>query len=386
MSIENQLPIERAKGTFWLLTFNLLLAVTFLAGGCGNRDASNVSEGETPFKESCCDAPMPRYGIAVSAMSNAPAGMVWIPGGEFTMGTDEKESYVPERPAHRVRVKGFWMDETEVTNAQFERFVEETGYVTIAERAPVWEELKKQLPPNTPKPPASQLVAGSMVFTAPSGPVPLNNHARWWRWVNGADWKHPAGPGTTLEGKANHPVVHVSWGDAAAYSKWAGKRLPTEAEFEFAARDGREGKRYAWGDEVNPDGKWMANTFQGKFPHKNSAEDGFAGTAPAKSFPPSRFGLYDIMGNCWEWCADWYRADLYPKRAAAGKITDNPAGPDSWYDPTEPHSATRVTKGGSLLCADHYCVNYRPSARIGTAHDTGMSHLSFRCVMDAAGE
>jgi formylglycine-generating enzyme required for sulfatase activity len=306
--------------------------------------------------------------------------MVWIPGGEFTMGTDEEESYHVERPAHRVQVAGFWMDEHEVTNVEFRKFVEATGYITTAERKPEWEELKKQLPPGTPKPDEAKLVPGSLVFTPPAQPVSLQDVSAWWTWTPGANWRHPTGPGSTLDGRWDHSVVQVSWEDAAAYARWAGKRLPTEAEWEFAARGGLDSKRFAWGDEMQPKGKWMANTFQGHFPDRNTAEDGYAGTAPVKSFPPNGYGLYDMIGNVWEWTGDWYDADLYGQRAKQGAV-DNPHGPEQAHDPSEPFAPKRVTKGGSFLCSPNYCVNYRPSARRGTAFDTGMSHVGFRCVL-----
>jgi formylglycine-generating enzyme required for sulfatase activity len=234
---------------------------------------------------------------------NQPENMVWIPSGEFTMGTNDVRSFPNERPAHRAHVEGFRIDEHDVTNAEFAKFVEATGYVTTAERKPDWNELKKELPPGTPKPDESVLVAGSLVFTPTSGPVPLNDLSAWWRWVPGASWRHPEGPGSTIEGRKNHPVVQVPWDDAVAYAKWAGKRLPTEAEWEFAARGGLEGKRYAWGDESRPGGKYVANTWQGLFPVTNTAEDGFVGTSPVKSFPPNGYGLYDMAGNVWQWSA-----------------------------------------------------------------------------------
>ena len=237
--------------------------------------------------------------------------MVWVPGGDFTMGTDETESYAPERPAHHVRVDGFWMDATEVTNAEFAKFVEATGYITIAERQPDWEELKKQLPPGTERPPADVLVPGSLVFSRPPGPVSLGDVRNWWRWTAGANWRAPDGPGSSIEGREQYPVVQVSWDDARAYAKWAGKRLPTEAEWEFAARGGLEGKRYAWGDELKPDSKWVANIFEGEFPYRDTAADGFAGLAPVRSYPANAYGLYDMIGNAWEWCSDWYRTDYY---------------------------------------------------------------------------
>jgi sulfatase modifying factor 1 len=312
----------------------------------------------------------------------APVGMVWIAGGEFTMGTDERESYAPERPAHRVKVDGFWMDKTEVTNEEFAKFVKATGYVTIAEKKTDWEELKKQVPPGTPKPSDEMLAPGSMVFVRPDGPVDLRNIGNWWQWMPGANWRHPEGPKSSIKGKEKYPVVQVAWDDAVAYAKWAGKRLPTEAEWEFAARGGLEGKRYAWGDELKPNKKWLANIFQGHFPDKDTGADGFTGLAPVASFPPNPYGLYDMIGNAWEWCSDWYRVDTYTTLARQGGTAVNPTGPSSSYDPEFPHQLERVTRGGSFLCSDHYCLNYRPSARRGTESDSGMSHISFRCVKD----
>jgi sulfatase modifying factor 1 len=312
---------------------------------------------------------------------SATEGMVWIPGGEFTMGTDDERGWPDEKPAHRVRVGGFWMDETEATNAQFRAFVEATGYVTTAEKKPDWEEMKKQLRPGTPKPPDSKLVPGSMVFAAPKGKVDLKDFAQWWQWTPGACWKHPEGPDSGIDGKDDHPVVHVSWDDAAAYCKWAGKRLPTEAEWEFAARGGLDGKPYAWGDE--PPDPSRANLWQGEFPHHNTKADGYERTAPVKSYPPNGYGLYDVAGNVWEWCADWYQRDLYLRRANKGVI-DNPKGPDFSLDAQRPFTPQRVQKGGSFLCNDSYCSRYRPSARHGCSPDTGMSHVGFRCARSDA--
>jgi sulfatase modifying factor 1 len=309
-----------------------------------------------------------------------PPGMVWIAGGEFAMGTDEKEAYPAERPAHRVKVDGFWMDETEVTNAQFAKFVEATQYITIAERVPDWEELKKQLPPGTGKPPADKLIAGALVFTQTKEPPARDDATLWWTWTAGANWRHPEGPTSNLDRREQHPVVQISWDDAMAYAKWAGKRLPTEAEWEFAARGGLEGKRYAWGDEFRPGGKIMANIWQGRFPNENKNEDGFERSAPAKSFPPNGYGLYEMTGNVWEWCADWYDAKQHEK-LAADCLCHNPPGPARSNNPREPHAQQRVTKGGSFLCAENYCLNYRPSSRRGTDYDTGMSHLGFRCAL-----
>jgi formylglycine-generating enzyme required for sulfatase activity len=306
--------------------------------------------------------------------------MKWVPGGDFSMGTDDERSMPNERPAHPVRVKGFWMDDHPVTNDEFAAFVKATGYVTTAEKAPEWEEIRKQLPPGTPKPPDSQLVAGSLVFTPPDHPVPLNDMGGWWRWVPGANWRHPAGPGSDIRGRGRYPVVQVSWFDAAAYAKWAGKRLPTEAEWEFAARGGLIRKRYTWGDDPLPHGRHMANTFQGHFPDRETAEDGFLGTSPVKSFPANGYGLYDMAGNVWQWTADLYSADE-GKRLASMGVCENPTGPAKTFDPADPYSERRVIKGGSYLCNPSYCESYRPSARRGTPPDTGSSHVGFRTVI-----
>jgi sulfatase modifying factor 1 len=309
-----------------------------------------------------------------------PPGMVWLPGGEFTMGSDDPEAAPAERPAHRVRVDGFWMDVTEVTNAQFREFVEATGYATTAERPVDWEQLKKELPPGTLKPPDDRLAPGSLVFSSPDHSVSLDDQTAWWRWVAGAGWRHPEGPGSSIEGKDDHPVVHVSWDDALAYARWAGKRLPTEAEWEFAARGGLEGRKYAWGDQLQPGGKPLANTWQGHFPETNTRADGFTRTSPIKSFPPNGYGLYDMIGNVWEWCDDWYRPDAYHS-VSTREVALNPTGPAASFDPGEPYQPKRVSRGGSFLCSPNYCSNYRPGARRGTAPDSGMSHLGFRCAI-----
>lgn len=308
-------------------------------------------------------------------------GMVWVSGATFIMGTNDKNSYPQERPAHPVSVDGFWIDETEVTNAQFQEFVNETNYVTVAERKPDWEQLKMQVPPGTPKPPDSLLTPGSLVFSPPTGVVSLNDYSQWWRWTAGADWKHPEGPGSNIEQRMNHPVVQVAWEDAVVYCKWADKRLPTEAEWELAARAGDASQPYVWHDELNVNGQFAANTFQGSFPNKELVEDGFSGTAPVKSFPPNKSGLYDIIGNVWEWTSDWYDFNYFETLANRG-LVKNPSGPEQPYDPYDPYAKKRVMKGGSYLCASNYCVNYRPTARQGTAFDSGSSNIGFRCVKD----
>jgi formylglycine-generating enzyme len=309
-------------------------------------------------------------------------GMVWIEGGSFFMGTNEQEAYPVERPAVKREVKGFWMDATEVTNAQFSKFVEETGYVTVAERPLVWEELKKQLPPGTPELEEKDLQPGSLVFSPPKTAVSTqtNDLSLWWKWVDGANWKHPEGPDSDLKGKENHPVVHVAFEDAEAYAKWAGKRLPTEAEWEFAAKGGKDHQRYAWGVDFQPNGQFMANTFQGDFPQANEGKDGFLGTAPVKNFPPNPYGLYDIIGNVWELTNDWYDAATFLRISGEAPALDSAMS--KCYNPDNPYAIEKVIKGGSFLCADDYCINYRPSARQGHAYDSGTSNVGFRCVAD----
>ncbi|MFZ0827765.1 MAG: formylglycine-generating enzyme family protein [Verrucomicrobiia bacterium] len=324
-----------------------------------------------------------------SAPGPAPEGMVWIPGGEFSMGCQAPSEGVCTMatmnavndavPIHRVYVNGFWMDQTDVTNDKFEKFVKATGYKTLAEIAPTKEEF--------PTAPPENLVAGSVVFTPTPGPVPLTDHFQWWNYVHGADWRHPTGPDSDIKGKGNYPVVQIAYPDAVAYAKWAGKRLPTEAEWEFASRGGLSGKVYAWGDEFKPGGKYMANTYQGTFPVKDTGEDGFAGVSPVKSFPPNGYGLYDMAGNVWQWCSDWYRPDYYARLKLAGvEVARNPQGPDAPYDPAEPGEKKRVQKGGSFLCTDQYCTRYMAGTRGKGEVNTGCNHLGFRCVEDGAGK
>jgi sulfatase modifying factor 1 len=308
---------------------------------------------------------------------SGPPGMVWIPAGEFTMGSDAPYASPAEGPPHRVRLDGFWMDETDVTNAQFRAFVEATGYVTTAERTPTLEEIMSQVPRDAPPPKQEDLVPGSVVFTPPDHPVSLDDVRQWQKWTPGANWCHPEGPGSSIDGKDDHPVVHVSWYDATAYAKWAGKRLPTEAEWEYAARGGLEGKKYVWGDEQFSEEHPQCNNFQGHFPDKNTAKDGYLRTSPVKAFPPNGYGLYDMAGNVWQWCNDWFLPDAYTQYR--GPTVVNPKGPERSFDPRL-RPAERVQRGGSFLCCVGYCFNYRPSARLGCTPDTGMSHVGFRCV------
>ena len=330
---------------------------------------------------------LPTVPTTTPAPAPAPSGMVWIPGGEFSMGcTDPRadlcggnEPMDDARPVHRVAIAPFWMDRTEVTNAEFARFVAATGYITFAERKPRAEDY----PGATP----DQLVPGSVVFSPPREAVPLDNALRWWRYVPGADWRHPSGPNSTIVGHDQDPVLHVAYVDAAAYAAWAGKRLPTEAEWEFAARGGLTGARYTWGDELTLNGRWMANIWEGAFPHKNSEDDGFSGIAPVASFPANAYGLHDMAGNVWEWCSDWYRPDAYAlaQRAAGGGVVRDPRGvaESESFDPQEPGMPKRVQRGGSYLCTDQYCTRYMVGTRGKGAVDTGSNHVGFRCVRDA---
>lgn len=310
---------------------------------------------------------------------SAPPDMVWIPGGEFTMGTEEEEGWPDEKPTHPVRVSGFWMDAHEVTNADFEQFVKATSYVTTAEKAPTAEEILAQSPPGTPAPPAETLVPGALVFTPPNMAVPLDAVANWWTWTPGANWRHPEGPDSNIAERMNHPVVQVSWDDAAAYAKWAKKRLPTEAEWERAARGGVEKAPYVWGTQRPSNREPQANIWQGEFPHHNTLRDGYLRTAPIGSFPPNPYGLCDMAGNVWEWCADWYDHRAYMNRSQT-EATIDPLGEEASRDPRNPFTPQRSQRGGSFLCNDSYCSRYRPSARHGCSPDTGMSHVGFRCV------
>jgi len=316
--------------------------------------------------------------------AQSPEGMVWIPGGEFSMGSDHRSESLcglpgitnDAVPIHRVYVDPFWMDATEVTNAQYKAFVEATGYVTVAEIKPTAEEF--------PNAPPENLVAGSTVFRPTNGPVELDNYLQWWSYVHSADWRHPTGPESSIEGKDDHPVVQIAYEDAEAYAKWAGKRLPTEAEWEFAARGGRAGELYAWGNQIQIDGKYQANIYQGRFPvaKGDSGLDGFVGIAPTKQYAPNPFGLYDIGGNVWEWVSDWYRPDYYARLNSTGKVTRNPQGPDESFDPVEPDQKKRVHRGGSFLCSDLYCTRYMVGTRGKGEVRTASNHCGFRCVKD----
>jgi formylglycine-generating enzyme len=313
---------------------------------------------------SCVAAFVPAH----AATPAAPEGMVYIPGGTFAMGSSSGAS--DELPIHEITVKPFFMDKTEVTNEQWEAFVKATGYVSLAERPLSEKEIPGLLPEFVGK-------TVSLCLRPPTGEVNLRDFPSWWAPVFGANWRHPNGPESDIRGKEKHPVVHIAWLDAIEYCKWAGKRLPTEAEWEFAARGGLKDQQYVWGGEFSPGGKLMANTWQGKFPKENTSADGFHESSPAATYPANGYGLHDMAGNVWEWTADWYHPDYYKQSPK-----ENPPGPTTSYDPDEPGTMKRVTRGGSWMCADNYCRGYRPSARMKTSPDTGLQNTGFRCVKD----
>jgi len=357
----------------------------------GNKDSSLLNKNfkSAPKKNICCESNLPkRFGANPISknvqLSNTPTdnhhqGMVKINGGTFMMGGDNDQASKDEYPKHKVTVSSFWMDEHEVTNAQFAAFVKATHYVTVAEQKPDWNELKKQLPAGTPKPDASVLVPASLIFKQPKETISLTDYSQWWEWKPGASWKHPHGPGSNLVGKENYPVVHIAFLDAKAYCKWAGKRLPTEAEWEFAARGGLSNQIYPWGNEGIEKGKKKANYWQGDFPNRNTQDDGYFYAAPVKSFQANGFGLFDMAGNVWEWCSDLYNNTYYVTSNYPNGIT-NPLGANKSYDPDEPLIPKRVIRGGSFLCNDTYCSGYRVARRMKTSEDSGMEHLGFRCV------
>jgi sulfatase modifying factor 1 len=368
----------------WLNIF--VVTVSAAIGITGGVLYLTGARQQEPVKVPAVDETPPAEGFLMTVASDAappataPEGMVWIPGGEFSMGARDPfdlkdvvgmQATTDSRPIHRVAVDGFWMDATEVTNEQFARFVKATGYITVAERKPRAEDF--------PGAPPENLVPGSVVFHPPDHDVPLDNHFQWWAYVSGADWRHPLGPESSIDGKEKYPVVQIAYEDAQAYAKWAGKRLPTEAEWEFAARGGLSGKLYPWGDEFTKDGKWMANSHQGHFPNVDTGADAFVGVAAVAQFPANGYGLFDVGGNVWEWTTDWYRPDYYVELAAAG-VVRNPQGPAEAFDPSEPGVPKKVHRGGSFLCTDQYCSRYAVGTRGKGEVSTGTNHLGFRCV------
>lgn len=387
------------------LSYHLFLTgflISLLICSCGNNPtpekSSDIDSTKVGTTAASCEKVGGRAAVlsggAISDIPTEPVSeadssqklvsneMVLIPEGTYMMGASDDKWRLPrELPQHKVYVKGLYMDPHEVTNAQFEKFVKATGYITIAEKPIDWEELKNQVPPGTPKPPDEALEAGSMVFVAPESVQNLSDYSQWWRFVKGADWKHPNGPQSSITGKDNYPVVQVAYQDALAYAKWAGKRLPTEAEWEWAARGGLDNKMYPWGDTYIESSPARANYWTGTFPIKNTESDGFYYSAPVESFQPNGYGLYDMAGNVWEFCTDWYDPDYYAT-FDVNKVANNPKGPAESHDPMDPYDPKRVIRGGSFLCNDSYCSSYRVSARMPTAQDTGMNHTGFRCVKD----
>ncbi len=348
------------------IVFTVIAGVIFLAS-CVQTKAPEEKAGEEIKKE------MPE--------SATPKGMVLIPSGKFKMGGKSEQAYKDEFPVHQVEVSSFYLDATEVTNRQFAAFVEATHYITVAEKDIDWEEMKQQLPAGTPKPPESVLKAGSLVFKPTDKPVDLNNPSLWWEWTVGANWRNPEGPGSSIENKMDHPVVHISMEDAIAYAKWAGKRLPTEAEWEWASMGGLEGAKYPWGNCCIETAYDKANFWQGDFPYNNTEQDGFYSSAPAKTFPPNGYGLYDMAGNVWEWCQDKYDITAYQEYAESG-LVKNPSGSDRYADPREPYSPKHIIRGGSFLCNESYCSGYRTSRRMSSSRDSGFNHTGFRCAKD----
>ena len=363
--------------TYYLL--HLLSCLYFLAG-C--TDAEDIDNKKTVYNIeplpiiTDSSANFPKANISDTSFIN----MVYIPGGTFLMGGDNEEASPDEFPKHSVKVDAFYMDVTEVTNLQFKKFVEATGYVTTAEKIPDWNELKKDLPPGTKKPHDSVFIAASLVFNQTEGPVHLQNYHQWWQWKKGANWKQPEGEGSSIEGKDHFPVVQVSWFDAQAYCTWAHKRLPTEAEWEFAARGGSTDNIYPWGNEPVNKGVPKTNSWEGDFPYNNTSKDGYNKLAPVSTYAPNAFGLYDMAGNVWEWCFDLYDADYY--KSVGYNTIVNPKGSKKSYDPEEPFTLKRTLRGGSFLCNDSYCSGYRVARRMKSSPDTGMEHTGFRCVKE----
>ncbi len=367
--------------------FALMILLVFIA--CSHKfknDKTTTSISDTISKSeeipSCCQTgSVSRVSAAEKSiiLKTKTAGydeMVFIEGGTFDMGADNEQARSDEFPKHPVKVKSFWMDEHEVTNAQFKEFVDATGYITVAEKDIELNSIPEGNMGATLRR-DSIAPAGSMVFTAPDHSVPLNDYSQWWTWMTGANWKEPEGPGSSIFGRENYPVVHVCYFDALAYCEWAGKRLPTEAEWEFAARGGLENQIYPWGNEHIEDGLPKANSWNGHFPNYNSLRDGFLTASPVRSYAPNGYGLYDMAGNVWEWTSDWYDPNYY-KELPLNRVSNNPSGPEN---PVE-REKRKTMRGGSFLCNDSYCSSYRVAARMPGEVNTGMSHTGFRCVKD----
>ncbi len=372
-----------------MMRLNLIITlfiVSLFIVSC-NNNVKNITEVEVLDKDIIASQDLDKSNINQSVLdsliANPPKGMVWIPAGTFMQGAvpHDKMAMAHEKPQHPVALDGFFMEATEVTNAQFKKFVDDTGYVTIAERAIDWEEMKKQLPPGTPKPHDSVLQPGSLMFKKTKTSLPnLYDFSQWWRWTIGVNWLHPSGKDSSIEGKDDYPVVHISYQDALAYCKWAGRRLPTEAEWEYAARGTQKNTIYSWGDDRSQLSK-KVNSWEGEFPVNNTLEDGFERTAPVKTYDPNSFGLYEMAGNVWELTSDLYNLKYYEELESSGEIAQNPTGASVAYNPNNPLIEEIIIKGGSFLCSDSYCASYRPSSRMGSSKDSSSEHVGFRTVV-----
>lgn len=365
--------------TFFLCLF---LSMTILVSCGKKKSAKHESRQTTEIIKIEEEIKIPKLIIDMPDDVAVPSGMVWVPGGEFSQGAvpQDEMAMAHEKPAHRVAVNGFFMDITEVTNAAFEKFVKETGYITIAERKIDWEEMKKQLPEGTPKPHDSIMQPGSLTFKKTKSPVPnLYDFSQWWRWTIGANWKQPNGPGSTVKDKGNYPVVHIAYDDALAYCEWAGRRLPTESEWERAARGTKESTIYFWGDDIASLSQ-MANTWEGEFPVSNTQADGHERRSPVKSYAPNDFGLYDVSGNVWEWTSDWYNTNYYKEASSDNEILYNPSGAERPYNQRDPYAREKIMKGGSFLCNASYCASYRVSSRMASSLDSSHEHLGLRTI------
>lgn len=355
------------------------IGVLFFFSSCKNEVKTTEKRIEKPKQVAKVNTPLV---VSPPEDSITPEGMVWIAGGTFLQGAvaHDKMAMEHEKPAFKVAVDGFYMDVTEVTNTQFAKFVKETGYITTAEREIDWEEMKRQVPEGTPKPHDSILQPGSLTFKKAKVSVPnLYDFSQWWRWTIGASWQHPNGPDSDIKGKDNYPVVQVTFEDAMAYCEWSGRRLPTEAEWELAARGGSNGTTYFWGDDASVlDEK--ANTWEGEFPVQNTMGDGFELRAPVKSYAANAYGLYDMAGNVWEWTSDWYNTNYYKESTISNITLRNPQGAGTPFTANNPYAKEKVIKGGSFLCSASYCASYRVSAKMGSSTDSSLEHTGFRTV------
>jgi len=373
--------VPRRSGRAWTWVAVVPIAAAAIVAFTATRHRPPANQAPPAAETATSTRFLPTVENRNSPAGPTPDGMVWIPGGEFSMGARDPldmhdavgmQATTDSRPVHRVFVNGFWMDATEVTNEQFAIFVKATGYVTVAEQKPRSEDF--------PGAPPESLVPGSVVFSPPGHAVPLTDPYQWWSEITGTSWRHPLSRNSSIDEKERFPVVHIAYADALAYAQWAGKRLPTEAEWEFAARGGLTGQLFPWGDDFNKGGKWMANSHQGHFPDHDSGADAFTGIAPVAQFPANGYGLYDVAGNVWEWVSDWYRPDYYSQLAAAGAVASNPQGPADSFDPDEPGVKKRVHRGGSFLCTDQYCSRYMVGTRGKGDVGTATNHLGFRLV------